>query len=290
MGLSNKRGFEMELPREDLSWRSFCGLGLRYAKSLESRDFVVLCLGAIRRAGDLRGLVGALLECPFHPLQMDLFCGWPAVSRTKLLLGGVNVTHWTFAIGEVRVFDLCFEFFQIFWRVVDSVPTHGSYFENCGLISPLASFLHLGDISTMEGAWSLILELVGGEVFNPNSSQALTFGAQLLGLEPSPRLDWKGFSSHLELGKGLLHHRHDDRELDTIDHVCLPLCSFAHACEGRSPQAGTPEIAYATQARSCGIGRQNGMPWGRLIPRVGMLTTTGPFLARHKPDYTRVDP
>nr|CAD1829418.1 unnamed protein product [Ananas comosus var. bracteatus] len=60
--------------------------------------------------------------------------------------------------------------------------------------------------------------------------------------------------------------------------------------KGRSPQAGTPEIAYATQARPCGIGRQNGMPWGRLIPRVGMLTTTGPFLAQHKSDYTRVDP
>nr|CAD1837692.1 unnamed protein product [Ananas comosus var. bracteatus] len=50
--------------------------------------------------------------------------------------------------------------------------------------------------------------------------------------------------------------------LDTIDHACLPLCSFAHACEGRSPQAGTPEIAYATQARPCRIGRRNRMPWG----------------------------
>nr|CAD1827307.1 unnamed protein product [Ananas comosus var. bracteatus] len=31
------------------------------------------------------------------------------------------------------------------------------------------------------------------------------------------------------------------------------LCSFAHACEGRSLQAGTPELAYATYACSCGI-------------------------------------
>nr|CAD1835661.1 unnamed protein product [Ananas comosus var. bracteatus] len=46
---------------------------------------------------------------------------------------------------------------------------------------------------------------------------------------------------------------------------------------GRSPQTGTPEIAIATYARSYGIGRRNGMPWGRLIPRVGMLTITGPL-------------
>nr|CAD1827547.1 unnamed protein product [Ananas comosus var. bracteatus] len=59
--------------------------------------------------------------------------------------------------------------------------------------------------------------------------------------------------------------------------ACLPLCSFAHACEGRSLQAGTSELAIATYARSCGSGRRNGMPWGRLIPRVGMLTTTGPL-------------
>nr|CAD1835507.1 unnamed protein product [Ananas comosus var. bracteatus] len=103
-------------------------------------------------------------------------------------------------------------------------------------------------------------------------------------------LDLKLSSFDLGFNQVLLDPRHDDRELDTIDHACLPLCSFAHACEGRSPQAGTPEIAYATQARPCGIGRRNGMPWRRLIPRVGMLTTTGPFLARRKPDYTRVDP
>nr|CAD1835769.1 unnamed protein product [Ananas comosus var. bracteatus] len=60
-------------------------------------------------------------------------------------------------------------------------------------------------------------------------------------------------------------------------YACLPLCSFAHAYEVRSPQAGTQEIAIATHARPCGIGRRNGMPWGRLIPRVGMLTTTGPL-------------
>nr|CAD1823277.1 unnamed protein product [Ananas comosus var. bracteatus] len=32
----------------------------------------------------------------------------------------------------VRVFDLCVELFQTFWKVVDSVPTYGSHPENCG--------------------------------------------------------------------------------------------------------------------------------------------------------------
>nr|CAD1833656.1 unnamed protein product [Ananas comosus var. bracteatus] len=73
------------------------------------------------------------------------------------------------------------------------------------------------------------------------------------------------------------YFRHDDIGLETNDYACLPLYSFTHACEGRSPEAGTPEIAIATYAHPCGIGRRNGMPWGRLIPRVGMLTTTGPL-------------
>nr|CAD1822906.1 unnamed protein product [Ananas comosus var. bracteatus] len=70
---------------------------------------------------------------------------------------------------------------------------------------------------------------------------------------------------------------HDDLGLETDRYACMPLCSFAHTCEGRSPQVGTPEIAIATHALPCGIGRRNGMPWGRLIPSVGMLTTTGPL-------------
>nr|CAD1825834.1 unnamed protein product [Ananas comosus var. bracteatus] len=71
--------------------------------------------------------------------------------------------------------------------------------------------------------------------------------------------------------------RHDDIGFELDTYTCLPLCSFAHACEGCSLQAGTPEIAIATYARPCGIGRRNEMPWRRLIPRVGMLTTTGPL-------------
>nr|CAD1838474.1 unnamed protein product [Ananas comosus var. bracteatus] len=53
-----------------------------------------------------------------------------------------------------------------------------------------------------------------------------------------------------------MQFRHDDRGLDIDDHVCLLLCLFAYVCEGRSLQAGTPELAYATHARLCRIGRQ----------------------------------
>nr|CAD1837497.1 unnamed protein product [Ananas comosus var. bracteatus] len=35
--------------------------------------------------------------------------------------------------AAVRVFDLCSELFHTFWRVVDSVSTHGSHPENRGL-------------------------------------------------------------------------------------------------------------------------------------------------------------
>nr|CAD1835572.1 unnamed protein product [Ananas comosus var. bracteatus] len=75
----------------------------------------------------------------------------------------------------------------------------------------------------------------------------------------------------------ILCFRYDDIGLETDDYACLPLCSFAHACEGRFAQAGTPDIAIAIYTHPCEIGRQNGMPWRRLIPRVGMLTTTGPL-------------
>nr|CAD1825774.1 unnamed protein product [Ananas comosus var. bracteatus] len=36
----------------------------------------------------------------------------------------------------------------------------------------------------------------------------------------------------------------------------LPLCSFAHACEGRSLQAGTPEMAIAIHIRRAGLGAE----------------------------------
>nr|CAD1833625.1 unnamed protein product [Ananas comosus var. bracteatus] len=55
-----------------------------------------------------------------------------------------------------------------------------------------------------------------------------------------------------------------------VEFASLPSCSFAHACEGRSLQAGTPELAYAAVARPCEIGCRSGLPWG-------VFTTTGPL-------------
>nr|CAD1824813.1 unnamed protein product [Ananas comosus var. bracteatus] len=64
--------------------------------------------------------------------------------------------------------------------------------------------------------------------------------------------------------------RHDDWTFETLTTLACHLCSFAHTCEGRSLQAGTPELAYGTYARSYGIEKPTGSG-ERLIPRVGML-------------------
>nr|CAD1822842.1 unnamed protein product [Ananas comosus var. bracteatus] len=100
----------------------------------------------------------------------------------------------------------------------------------------------------------------------------------LLSLDPwRIEVGFEGSCSLWEIKRDFHHYRHDDIGLELDTYACSPLCSFAHTCEGRSLQAGTPEIAIATYARPCGIGRRNGMPWGRLVLRVEMLTTTGPL-------------
>nr|CAD1817118.1 unnamed protein product [Ananas comosus var. bracteatus] len=43
-----------------------------------------------------------------------------------------------------------------------------------------------------------------------------------------------------------------------VDHACLPLCSFAQACEGRSLQVGTSELAFVT---SCSPVRESAQKW-----------------------------
>nr|CAD1817090.1 unnamed protein product [Ananas comosus var. bracteatus] len=78
--------------------------------------------------------------------------------------------------------------------------------------------------------------------------------------------------------------RHNDWVLETMITLVCHLCSFAHACEGRSLQAGTPELAYTTYTRSCGIEKTYGVGRDRLIPRVGMLELP-PTLRWHKLDY-----
>nr|CAD1824747.1 unnamed protein product [Ananas comosus var. bracteatus] len=134
-------------------------------------------------------------------------------------------------------------------------------------------------------------------------ARVCTFSCGVPVLQPAFRLDWKDSNSHLEIERASFAigtrklvdtfvRRNEEVDFGgfgfvkmgqmapipfTLIIACLPLCSIAHACEGRSLQAGTPEIAIATYARPCGIGRRHGLPWGRLIPRVGMLTTTGPL-------------
>ena len=67
-----------------------------------------------------------------------------------------------------------------------------------------------------------------------------------------------------------LQWKYENWDMWIMDFACLPSCSFAHACEGSSLQAGTPELAYATVARPCRIGCRSGLPWG-------VYTTTGPL-------------
>nr|CAD1821705.1 unnamed protein product [Ananas comosus var. bracteatus] len=62
--------------------------------------------------------------------------------------------------------------------------------------------LGLGVWSLLEGRSSTLADFLGGLELLLRA-----FGAQLIGLEPSSRWDWKGSSSHLELVRGFLHYR-----------------------------------------------------------------------------------
>nr|CAD1829994.1 unnamed protein product [Ananas comosus var. bracteatus] len=73
-----------------------------------------------------------------------------------------------------------------------------------------------------------------------------------MGLEPLFRLDWKDSSSHLEIERA----------------------SFAI---GSLPTSWHSGDSHRDSYSPCGIGRRSGLPWARLIPRVGMMTTTGPL-------------
>nr|CAD1827935.1 unnamed protein product [Ananas comosus var. bracteatus] len=93
-----------------------------------------------------------------------------------------------------------------------------------------------------------------------------------MGLEPLYRLDWKDSYSYSEIERVPSHLdtrrlvgtfvganeglRHDDLRLETDLYAYLPLCSFAHACDGRSLQAGTSEIAIAIHTRRAGLGAE----------------------------------
>nr|CAD1833843.1 unnamed protein product [Ananas comosus var. bracteatus] len=63
---------------------------------------------------------------------------------------------------------------------------------------------------------------------------------------------------------------HDDQELSIVDHACLPMCSFAQACEGRSHKPVLRSWPTRHHACPCGIGRRSELSWG-------VFTTTGPL-------------
>nr|CAD1823407.1 unnamed protein product [Ananas comosus var. bracteatus] len=50
----------------------------------------------------------------------------------------------------------------------------------------------------------------------------------------------------------------------------------------------SPEL-HRDSYSPCGIGRRSGLPWARLIPRVGMMTTTGPLGSASARQPTVVD-
>nr|CAD1831706.1 unnamed protein product [Ananas comosus var. bracteatus] len=102
-------------------------------------------------------------------------------------------------LRKKKVFDVCFEFFQIFWGVVDSIPTYGSHPENRDL------------------------------KLSAKVSKEKDLGCSRVGF-------------------CRVVYRYN------ID----VLCSFAYVCEGRFLQAGTPELAFATAVRSCGIEKPTG--------------------------------
>nr|CAD1839733.1 unnamed protein product [Ananas comosus var. bracteatus] len=124
------------------------------------------------------------------------------------------------------------------------------------------------------------LKLRGESNFNPTWFKAWVGASLEIALEGI----WRPFELCLRISSprrlvGTFVGAHEGFREVTVDrfYACLPLCSFSHACEGRSLQAGTPEIAIATYVRPCGIRRRSGLPWGRLVPRVEMLTTTEPL-------------
>nr|CAD1820358.1 unnamed protein product [Ananas comosus var. bracteatus] len=177
----------------------------------------------------------------------------------------------------VRVFVSCSELFHTSWRVVYSIPTHGSNPEIGGLKS--STKIQKVEILVSSRVASAGLCTGTGLMAVPVRADGCT-GTGLVyrytdGFRANPRLGFDCFAGVVPGAKRVAGN--------FVGGYDAP----RRLWWGRSLQVGTPEIAIATYARPCEIGRQNGMLWGRLIPRVGMLTTTGSLLARRRPDYLR---
>nr|CAD1824790.1 unnamed protein product [Ananas comosus var. bracteatus] len=57
--------------------------------------------------------------------------------------------------------------------------------------------------------------------------------------------------------------------------ACNPY--LIHVFLGSLPTSRHSGDSHRDSYSPCGIGRRSGLPWARLIPRVGMMTTTGPL-------------
>nr|CAD1830241.1 unnamed protein product [Ananas comosus var. bracteatus] len=55
------------------------------------------------------------------------------------------------------------------------------------------------------------------------------------------------------------------------------LYRYKSPCTGSLPTSRHSGDSHRDLYSPCGIGRRSGLPWARLIPRVGMMTTTGPL-------------
>nr|CAD1837147.1 unnamed protein product [Ananas comosus var. bracteatus] len=164
---------------------------------------------------------------------------------------------------------------EIFWRVIESVPTYGSYSENCSILSSakVTKMMELGcsRVAVCRAVYQYNIDVVPEQMVYRYNIGSVPVHMRIF-CEPDARGTRGVVDTFVGANEG-----HEDLVLETDFYACLPLCSFAHACKGRSLQAGTPKIAIATYTRPCGIGCRSGLPWVRLIPRVGMLTTTGPL-------------
>nr|CAD1839695.1 unnamed protein product [Ananas comosus var. bracteatus] len=98
----------------------------------------------------------------------------------------------------------------VFWRVVDSVPTYGSYPEIYGILSSAkatkegssgCSRVASAGLCTGTALMVAPVQKVYQYTLMIVPVQMWAFGAQSLGLEPSYRLDWKSSSFPLELEK-----------------------------------------------------------------------------------------
>nr|CAD1837521.1 unnamed protein product [Ananas comosus var. bracteatus] len=142
---------------------------------------------------------------------------------------------------------------ETFWKVVDSVPTYGSHPENCGFkLVPKA-----------QKDWTLVSSWVA-------CSRACT-GTRLV----LYRYKVDGCTG-TAIGLVSVQSRRP-RNPSLGFAFSWALYRYKGPCTGSLPTSRHSGDSHRDSYSPCGIGRRSGLPWARLIPRVGMMTTTGPL-------------